>query len=264
MAERFLAKKSEGGRHMKMQQIVNFRDMGGLRCEDGRTVKHGHFFRSSLIDMATEHDIKQINDLQIKHIFDYRDLDERYFDRDIYARLNAAHHRVPAAFKNDKLLRLSSERSLRALRDKFTLEDIHPTYRNLPIDNQGYKAMFKAVAEKDVPIWQHCSAGKDRAGVGCALLAKLLGVVDEDILADYMQSAEAYKFFKDIVGKSFPWIVRRYALKQIDPLLIVDPSFLHATFDAVTEKYGSWASYFESEYGLGPDKVTELRNHYCA
>ena len=36
-------------------------------------------------------------------------------------------------------------------------------------------------------LW-HCSLGKDRAGMAAVIVEKILGVSDEDILADYMET----------------------------------------------------------------------------
>jgi hypothetical protein len=40
------------------------------------------------------------------------------------------------------------------------------------------------------PTVLHCAAGKDRTGLVTALVLRLLGVADEDIIADYLATAD--------------------------------------------------------------------------
>jgi protein-tyrosine phosphatase len=52
-----------------------------------------------------------------------------------------------------------------------------------------WRAFFKILAEREVyPLLFHCSAGRDRTGVGAAMLLELLGVDRERIVADFLRS----------------------------------------------------------------------------
>lgn len=52
-----------------------------------------------------------------------------------------------------------------------------------------WRTFFKILAERDVyPLLFHCSAGRDRTGVGAAMLLELLGVARERIVADFLES----------------------------------------------------------------------------
>ena len=61
---------------ISLEAIQNFRDMGGLTTQDGRTVKYGLLFRSGHLANATTEDLNTLHYLQIKTIFDYRDAKE--------------------------------------------------------------------------------------------------------------------------------------------------------------------------------------------
>jgi protein-tyrosine phosphatase len=53
----------------------------------------------------------------------------------------------------------------------------------------GWQSFFKLLAETDVyPLVFHCSAGRDRTGVGAAMLLELLGASRELIIADFLES----------------------------------------------------------------------------
>lgn len=57
-----------------MDNVFNFRDLGGIPTADGRKVKSGLFFRSGLLDFANDNDIAFLKTLDLMEVFDYRDL----------------------------------------------------------------------------------------------------------------------------------------------------------------------------------------------
>lgn len=50
--------------------------------------------------------------------------------------------------------------------------------------------VVSTVAESDGPTLVHCAAGKDRTGVSIAMVLALLGVSRDDIIADYLLTAQ--------------------------------------------------------------------------
>ena len=57
----------------------------------------------------------------------------------------------------------------------------------------AWQAFFGLLGERGVyPLLFHCSAGRDRTGVGAAMLLELLGVDRERILADFLESNTAF------------------------------------------------------------------------
>ena len=55
--------------------------------------------------------------------------------------------------------------------------------------NSVYHDLVKTALDPQmVPMIQHCTAGKDRVGVGSATLLLALGVPRETIIADYLLS----------------------------------------------------------------------------
>ena len=61
-----------------------------------------------------------------------------------------------------------------------------------------WRRFFKLLAERDVyPLLFHCSAGRDRTGVGAAMLLSMLGVERDRIVADFLES--------NVASPSFRW-----------------------------------------------------------
>lgn len=98
-----------------------------------------------------------------------------------------------------------------------------------------WRAFFKLLAERDVyPLLFHCSAGRDRTGVGAALLLELLGVPRERILADFLES--------NLVFRRMP-----LTSAQLQPV-----------FDSIDER-GGILSFMREVIGLGPAELEAIR-----
>jgi protein-tyrosine phosphatase len=151
---------------------------------------------------------------------------------------------------------------LKKIRATVTYEDMAITYANLPFDNPGYEAMVKAIKDKDVPLLQHCFAGKDRAGVGVAIALMVLGISRDEIMKDYMASKEYEKEFLFLPMRWLPTWIRKIAQKRGEVLFTVDPMLLNATFNSIDEKYGDTNTFLREEYGLTAEDLNEIRDYY--
>jgi hypothetical protein len=65
------------------------------------------------------------------------------------------------------------------------------------------------VADADGPALVHCAAGKDRTGVGVALVLRLVGVTREEVLSDYVLTDHAreaidVRLRRDDIHPSYP------------------------------------------------------------
>ena len=99
----------------------------------------------------------------------------------------------------------------------------------------AWQTFFMLLAEEEVyPVLFHCSAGRDRTGVGAAMLLELLGVERERILADFLESNTA-----------FPRIPLKAT--QLDPL-----------FELIDE-YGGIDSFLTRELGVSYQVLKTIR-----
>ncbi|PTB70276.1 hypothetical protein BBK36DRAFT_1133916 [Trichoderma citrinoviride] len=110
------------------------------------------------------------------------------------------------------------------------------------------------------PILLHCTAGKDRTGVICALILSLCGVPDEDVAREYGLTTEGLKDAK-------PKLVERLtALPAFegDPegaerMLSSTPESMMATLAMLREEWGSAEQYMIDECKLSPETVARIR-----
>jgi len=112
-------------------------------------------------------------------------------------------------------------------------------------------------AEGSVPVVVHCAAGKDRTGVLTAIVLAVLGVGDDDIVADYALTGEVTaeiiaEWERDHPGQTPGW-----------PGFGQAPAAAMRMFLAkMTSRYGSLAGYAASELGADPALVAALRRQF--
>ena len=118
-------------------------------------------------------------------------------------------------------------------------------YQNLITDQYSVKmyARFLDVLlrqEEGAVLW-HCSTGKDRTGVGTALLLCALGVSREDIMEDYMKSNACLEDEMEYIIRLMETktIVDPGIMDRIGILFRVREEYLDAVFETIEEKYGS-------------------------
>lgn len=248
---------------VEIHAVENFRDMGGYRTEDGRTVKWGRFFRCGGIFGMDARETRIYEGMRIRNIYDYRATDEAQALPDVYT-AQTAYHLVPAIMAQfAEESGLSDMDMASRLQSIHTPEDAEALYQGflslygiLPFGNPAYREMLGALdSEETVPIIQHCSAGKDRTGVGCALLLLSLGVAEETVLEDYLLSAilraDVNRRYVDEMAKKG---LNEHALALVARMMTVTRDMLETSFGAMREKHGSIDAFLAAEYDVTPER----------
>lgn len=246
-----------------MDGVKNFRDLGGTPTADGRVVKSGLFYRSAMLDGATPQDLEYLAGLKIANVFDYRDENEAIPDNfKNYDAIGATRVACPTHITEGKLYMLQNGKNVaKKIFARVSVEDVCDFYRLLPFSG-AYKPMVAALEEGRLPLLQHCTAGKDRAGTGSALLLAILGCDYETIVADYLKSNAIKAYLQELMSRNFPSFLKDFLLRRYDALFIVDERMLGAARDAVYGKYATFEDYLEAEYGLTDEKIRLIRKKY--
>ncbi|MGW8138538.1 tyrosine-protein phosphatase [Sphingomonas zeae] len=244
-------------RVLPLQGGHNFRDLGGYRTADGRTVKWGLLYRSGEMHDLTRADYAYLQKLGIRTVCDFRDTRERATEPTLWP---AGHS--PKVLSDDYALDMSS---LRLPGDPagWTHDQVvtamTATYPKLLDQFRGqYRRMFAELLAGDVPLAFHCTAGKDRTGVAAALLLTALGVPRATIIDDYLLSnqhmAPMPAHPTGFWAKLSPEAARTFAG--------VDRRYIDAVF-AVTDRHpGGTMGYLKDELGLGAPEIAKLRTLY--
>lgn len=244
--------------------MKNFRDLGGYKTADGRTVKKGLFFRSAHLTDLSQEDIETLKKLNIKHIFDYRNDDEadKYPSTQIE---NIKNIRIPAL----KMPSTESDEfdSVENMVDEFFIKGLaynrmKDSYYQLPINNESYRNLINLVKDPSMlPILSHCTAGKDRTGVGCSIILMLLGVPREDIIKEYLKSDSYVKEFIQEFLTYRPEL-SKVPEEKLRYIFGVCEEYITETFKRIDEMYGSSEEYFEKEYSISKEDIEKLRDTY--
>jgi protein-tyrosine phosphatase len=180
-------------RHIHFESVPNFRDLGGYRTHDGRTVAWRRLFRSAALHKMNERDVARLKqEIGPRAVIDLRN--PRNPERDLEAfllkEIGARHYAIP--FRPDSSSYVKDE--AKANPNATNMGEI---YLNR-ISEKPFAARLvhalEIIAERDNhPLVFHCSAGKDRTGVLAAMVLAAMGVVDEDVVEDYTLSAPLMK-----------------------------------------------------------------------
>ena len=224
---------------MKIYQfdgIENFRDLGGYPSFYGET-SHGMIYRSARLYNATKSDIDRIAKLGIKTILDLRD--------------DKAKEEHPDPMKGDKrfnVIELPVNGNGRIPKD---YDDGIVSYMEMVEEPYTARSIFKAILNSPKPMLIHCSAGKDRTGVFCAMLLACANVPLEVINSDYMASFPLLpKMTKE---------TRTYHKEVNESVLVPNTDQLPKFFETFYKRYGSLENYFEA-IGISDDEFRSLRS----
>lgn len=245
---------------MNLKGGVNFRCLGGYLSDCGRKVKPRILYRSGTLSRLTEDDLELLQSTEISFILDYRDEQESAKDQDQVWQ-GVRYELWPANPKDESssaaVADFFSNEHLEALPEDF----MEVLYRKLPFDNKAYQRLFDEM-RKGEGIVQHCAVGKDRTGVGSALLLLSLGVSEDQVISDYLITEKTLAPYRELVFKELgsSWSPR--AQEVFRTMMSANADWLEASFQEIKKKYQNWDSYFVSEYSLDLAQRDSLKNTY--
>jgi protein-tyrosine phosphatase len=160
----------------------NFRDLGGHPVASGHRVQRGKIYRSAHLAEIPEESAHPLAAIRLRTLVTLQSqLEVRYLGppRAEFLESGVRWEHIPIG---DKWFR----------DDGFYKTETPPGHEHLVIVTEfrdGWQSFFKLLAERDVyPLVFHCSAGRDRTGVGALMLLELLGVSRERIVDDFLES----------------------------------------------------------------------------
>ncbi len=256
---------------IKLQKLVNVRDLGGIRTEDGRTIKEKRLIRSETLFKASQKDIDKLTkEYNLRTVVDFRTV------------LEAEQKPDPEIKGVTNIFNPIIDESVMGItRETISLFDIPKRYVGMTIEPMLYmQNMYRDIAfgdlakknyanffrillqqEEGSTLW-HCSAGKDRVGIGTMLLLSALGVARETIIEDYLMTSYYFRHENRKLELLIHLGVRDKKVRDyIFFLMDVKREFIEAVFDEI-EKFGGMDKYLEEVMGLTPEKREKLRNMY--
>ncbi|GAA4899091.1 protein-tyrosine phosphatase [Stackebrandtia albiflava] len=179
-------------RFIAMRTVFNFRDLGGLRTRDGRTVRNGLVYRSDQFGNACPEDVDLLVDkVGLKTVVDLR---------------RGSEIANTGGFAPDRGVDVVHLELSHIPWERFR-RDVTREPSPVPFLVQRYTAMAECGAEAvrgtlelmcgATPLVFHCMAGKDRTGIVAGVTLALLGVPEADIAADYALTAQGMGRYRE-------------------------------------------------------------------
>lgn len=251
-----------GEQQVAFEGAPNFRDLGGYLTRDGRRLRTGMLYRSGSLAHLTDADLERLATLKLRTVYDFR----------TPAEVGPAPDRLPPD-SGIELVALpigDPGVDVEDLRKRIYAGDIEGlqlagSYANLVLNKSDiYRAWFEDLLDTTrIPGVFHCTAGKDRTGVGAALFLYALGVPRETVLQDYLASNH---YLHDSI-ETIVWKARLASRFKVDgdrlrALLGVNEGLLENAFEAIEARYGSLDRYLEQALGLDQKNRERLQALY--
>ncbi|MFF4323671.1 tyrosine-protein phosphatase [Streptomyces sp. NPDC001568] len=234
-------------RHIAFDRLHNFRDLGGYRSADGRTVVNGVLYRSDNLAKLEGADWEKFLGLGVRTVIDLR------YPWEIERR-----GRVPEAH----LFTYANHSIEHRPYDQAEIDPDTDPWRYLAdrfaeVAEDGVVEIREAIeliADGPGPTVFHCASGKDRTGLIAAFVLTLLDVPQEEILADFaLTELATERLVADWraahPGRTLRWPSYGRAPAAVMSLVLAD----------LATRYGSPSAYLTGPVGITPATVARLR-----
>lgn len=265
---------SKESQQLSTAGIINARELGGYPTTDGKRIKSGLLLRTAKLSTATDKDISILkDDYHLGYILDMRTISE--IGEEIDPKIEGAEQiSTPidiTSFLN-KLFAINDTKErtdllLQAYNDGQLGEFMYVNALKEDTVRQEYEVFFdtllKGKGEKAV-LW-HCSYGKDRTGLGAAIILSVLGVDEDTIMKDYMLTNEFYAGAEDAAREKMssafpdnPELVD--ALAELSGG--VKEKYLRNALDYMKQESGSVQAFVKDKIGVTDEEIGLLRTYY--
>lgn len=252
----------EDSRKLPFTGAHNFRDLGGYKAADGKTVKWGKVYRSDNLHSLTDEDVKYMERLNLKSVVDFRSDEERNEEPD---RLTPDMTPILLPIK------FEPEGVTETLMRDLTFGDLDSS--NLLRDfnivlvkefTEEYRQFFRHIVDNDgEPFVLHCTAGKDRAGFGSAMILTILGVPREKVIEDYLLTNT---YVSDHVDSELLEIELKTFFRadsdNLRKIQLVEERYIQAAFDTIDSHWGGMDKYLSEGLNLNESDIEKLKSIY--
>jgi protein-tyrosine phosphatase len=240
-------------RHIGLESVINFRDLGGYRTRKGKTVVWRRIFRSGEFSHLVNSDLQRLKkEIVLTSVLDLRSKFE--IERQgtgLLAETGIKYHNV-ALITNGGDPRFNEQmyKEISSMGEFYLF-----LVRQKEFGRRIVYALEIIAAPVNHPLVFNCAVGKDRTGILAAMLLGVLGVGDEDIIEDYSLSGP---YMEEILKK-----IERHPKKKGDPGVLPDffwkapPESIELFLTTLRKDYGSITGYLES-MGMEPSLVGRL------
>ncbi len=234
-------------RHIAFDGLHNFRDLGGYRAAGGRSVQWGRLYRSDSLGKLEGRGRDDFLALGVRTVIDLRYPWEIERSGRVPQHEGLAYHNLSIEHRPYDQAGLGPEvEPARFLADKYT-EVAHDGVEEI-------RRALDVIAEDTGPLVFHCQSGKDRTGLLAMLVLALLGVHEDDIVADFALTELATDRLVADWHANYPDLTLRWPAYGRAPAEVM--RFFLAD---LTTRYGSVHGYATEQLGVDDELVAALR-----
>ncbi|KAF9429787.1 hypothetical protein BGZ94_009481 [Podila epigama] len=242
--------------------VLNFRNVGDIWMpskSDGSVdyLRPGIIYRCADISKPTEQGIRVLESLNIADVFDLRSNSEVQ-RRGTFENAKIKRHHTPVFSDVDY--------SPTQIAVRFTMylggvEGFCEAYMSmLPNIRQFFPPILKHIVEKKTPFIVHCTAGKDRTGVVCALLQMICGVDEELIAWEYELTRRCMPIKEEDVNFLKAAIGGDSSDAQVRGVLSTDESYMFRFLEEFHAKYGTIHDFLMNELDMTMEQIQAVRD----
>lgn len=244
-------------RVIDMDNIKNFRDLGGYFTTDDRQIKWGEMYRSADLSSATLYDQERIRRLNIRTVIDFRS-EKTAGKYPILIHPSIQKISLPIApMDGAKLDDLISNGSFdRSDAIKYVQESYVDIVEN---HKEQFGEMFDLLINNaNYPILLTGELGKDAVGIASYLILYAIGVPQNTMEQDYMLSNTLIDPAKsEIDARNLSESMQ----EAVTAMLSVNRAYINYVVEYINEKYGSVDNYLEKELRVTSGKKSLLRKY---
>ena len=136
-------------------------------------------------------------------------------------------------------------------------------YAQMPFNNPSFKELMLTIQNPDnLGLVHHCAVGKDRTGIGGALILLALDVPEETIMEDYLDTNIHLRPMVERMAQAIQHQYNDQELQQFYALMSAREDYLQAALEAMDAPlwFKDWV--LEQEFGLTIEKREQLQS-YC-
>lgn len=236
---------------LRIDGLVNVRDLGGMRTRDGRVVRSRQVIRGDNPKGLTEQGQQDLSAVVGPAVVvDLRIRIE--VDREGYTILHD-----PVRVVNLPMLPQSGVNQEQI--DAGAADNLVDDYlRQIDVNAPSIVEALRLIADPaNRPVFLHCTAGKDRTGIVVAMLLSILGVADEDIVADYHVTTKNMAPVLERI-RSAPVFKENGLAYAPDWIFASEPATMREFLRRMAEGYGS-AEDWARGHGLSDEEIDVLR-----
>lgn len=257
---------------LSFEKLHNVRDLGGMTTRDGRTIRPGKLIRSGHLSNLADNDREQLTGM-ISAIADFRSHKEKgrqpdmeipgadYYHIPIVDDLTAGITREEEADKTAVALLLLKPKEARKYMSRMYEDFVRSDYG---VSQYAEFLRLLRRPHENAVLW-HCTAGKDRAGIGAVLIEEALSVNRDEIIEDYLLTnvylADDIRFLSEMVKKK-EGTTDPLADESLKYLFGADEEYILSFYKAAEEKYGSVEGFLQKGLGIGPEDRAALEKIY--